>query len=147
MSAVDPLRVEGLEQFQAGIRAATGDLAAQIQEVVRLAAELVVDAARPRVPNLSGGARRSLQTVPRAGRVSVVGNATGLAPYYPWLEFGGSVGRGHVRKKPGSGSVKRPRVERGRYIYPAMDATEGERLALMSDGLTALFEIHGIEVD
>jgi hypothetical protein len=49
------------------------------------------------------------------------------APYYAFLDFGGSTGRGHVAGVPDSGSVKREWFGRGgsgagegRYLYPAI---------------------------
>lgn len=67
----------------------------------------VVKDVRSRVPYRTGRAQSSY-------KVSGAGISYGgpQAPYVPWLEFGGKVGR--------KDSVKRPYRSKGRYLYPAI---------------------------
>ena len=48
-------------------------------------------------------------------------------PYYPWLDFGGRVGR---RK-----SVHRPFLKDGRYIYDAFNRHRDDFIDVMREGL------------
>ena len=62
------------------------------------------------------------------------------APYYPWLDFGGSVGRRR--------SVRRPFLDKGRYIYAAyFRARDSGRFEdALSAGLVKVAKDAGLEV-
>ncbi len=72
-----------------------------------------------------GAAAGSIQphSTTRGASISFGGQA---APYMPFLDFGGSVGRGHIPGRPWSGSIKRTwmgkPVGEGRYVYPAISS-------------------------
>jgi len=102
------------------------------------AADVVVNDARPRVAKRSGRAAgtvkaRSTQT---ASRVVGGGNK---APYYPWLDFGGRVGR--MR------SVVRPFLKTGRYIYDAYFDNRARYGELLERGLLDVAASAGVEVE
>lgn len=80
----------------------------------------VVAAAARKVPRRSGAAAGSLSATATdtGARVSFGGTK---APYYPWLDFGGTVGKGHEPGRSWSGSVERPFISHGRYVYPTID--------------------------
>lgn len=81
-----------------------GDLAMSLLEDI--SRDVAADV-RSRVPYRTGRARQSYQV---HAHTIVFGGEQ--APYAPWLEFGGKVGR----KK----TTKRPYVRKGRYLYPAI---------------------------
>ena len=91
-------------------------------------ADHVVGVAQQRMPFRTGEAAKSLK--PRATqRGAGIAFPQGGAPwrgekadYYPWLDFGGSTGRGHVANGHNGygGSIVRPIVKGGRYLYPAI---------------------------
>lgn len=70
-----------------------------------------------------GAAAGSIQphSTARGASISFGGTA---APYMPFLDFGGSVGRGHVQGIGFSGSIRRTWMGKpsgeGRYVYPAI---------------------------
>ena len=104
----DAIRIEGLKEFQRGLKALDKDLPKALRLAFNEAADIVVSDAKPRVARRSGRAAgtvkaRSTQT---ASRVAGGGNR---APYYPWLDFGGKIPRG----------PRRPFLKEGRYIYNA----------------------------
>lgn len=104
------VRIEGLRELQRGLKSLDRDLPKALRLAFNDAADIIVDDAKPRVPRLTGRAAgtvkaRSTQT---AARVTAGGSR---APYYPWLDFGGRVGRRR--------SVRRPFLKDGRYIYNA----------------------------
>jgi hypothetical protein len=60
------------------------------------------------------------------------------APYYPWLDFGGRVGRRHA--------TVRPFLEHGRYIYNAYFRSRGEFEKALEGALVDVAERAGLEV-
>ena len=81
-----------------------GDLAMSLLEDI--SRDIAADV-RARVPYRTGRARQSYKVT---GHSITFGGEQ--APYVPWLEFGGKVGR----KK----TTKRPYIRKGRYLYPAI---------------------------
>lgn len=145
MAAVDPIRIDGLVEFRRGIAQVDKAQAKLINKTIKQAGEVVAAAARARVPRVTGRAQKSIRVQVTKDRAVVRGGVG--AEYYAWLDFGGSTGRGHVPRKSNSGSVKRPRPARGRYIYPAYDANVDEITEFMVDELRVLFAQQGLEVD
>ena len=136
--ASDAIRVSGLREFQAGIRRMDQKLPRQIRVVLNDAGEAVVRSTRARMPRRSGRAASSIKMASsqREARIKAGG---GKAVYYPWLDYGGSVGR--------RGSVKRPFIREGRYLYPAYRAQRGAVLGKMQAGLAELARSSGVGVD
>jgi hypothetical protein len=133
----DALRIEGLREFQRNLKALDRELPKALRMAFNEAADIIVRDAKPRVARRSGRAQgsvkaRSTQTM---ARVSAGG---ARAPYYPWLDFGGAVGRRN--------SVRRPFLPRGRYIYAAYDRRRGEFVEGMQDALLTVARRAGVEV-
>lgn len=123
------LRIEGLREFQAKLKAADGQTQKRLRLVLNSAADLIVTGARPLVPVRTGKAANSLkaQSSQRLARVKAGG---AKVPYYGWLDFGGSVGR--------QNSIHRPFLKDGRYIYPTYDANRPQILNIIEDGLSEI---------
>jgi hypothetical protein len=104
----DFIRIDGLADFSRKLRKVDTNLAKGLRLALNDAAGIVVDAARPEIPRRTGRAEASVKarSTRTQARVSGGGNR---APYYPWLDFGGRVGRNR--------SVERPFLKEGRYIY------------------------------
>lgn len=109
MSSV-ALQVSGLKELRKALKDADAALPKALRLAMNEAAELVVTEARMDVPTVSGKARKSLRPQSTATSVRVTAGGP-RAPYYPWLDFGGRVGR---RK-----ATVRPFSPDGRYLYPA----------------------------
>jgi len=104
------IRIDGLAQFVRNLRKIDRQLPALVRLAGNEAAELVIGTARPNVPRRSGRAAASLR--PQSTRTETRVIAGGRrAPHYPWLDFGGGVGR---RKR-----TRRQFLKEGRYLYPA----------------------------
>lgn len=138
--ATDPIKIEGLTEFRRNLKTLNSDLPKALRLAFNSAADVVVNEARPRVPSKSGRAKgsvkaRSTQTLSR------VSGGGGRAPYYPWLDFGGRVGKG--------GSVRRPFLREGRYIYNAYfkNRDSGKFQETLSKALIDVARQAGIEVD
>jgi len=133
----DAVRIDGLREFQRGLKAMDRDLGKAVRVAFNDAADIIVRDARPKVARRSGKAAGSVKV--RSTQTSArVSGGGGRAPYYPWLDFGGRVGRRH--------QTKRPFLPRGRYIYAAYDRRRGEFVEGMSDALVAVARSAGIEV-
>ena len=128
--------VRGVKEFQRSLRQMDAGLAKQLRVVLNASAEIVVRYAKPKVPRRSGRAAESIKvrSSQREARIAAGGRR---APYYPWLDFGGSVGP--------NDSVKRPFYTEGRYIYPTVREHNREIQEATSDGLTALATDAGLE--
>jgi hypothetical protein len=127
------VRIEGLAELRRAFREAGNGSQKAIARRLKEAATLVASEAAGRVPVWPGPARRG-QPRPGSAAASVrpYGTQSGAgirgggasAPHYPWLDFGGTTGRGHRPGVAGSGSVVRPWMGKpageGRYIYPAV---------------------------
>lgn len=104
------LTVEGLREFSRALHGLDRSLPKALRAATNAAADVVIGTAKPRVPTLTGAAAASIR--PRSTRNAVRITAGGdKAPYYPWLDFGGHVGR--------HGTAARAFLKEGRYLYPA----------------------------
>lgn len=137
MSTIEPVKVKGLREFQASLKAMDGESQKRLRLVLNEAAELVVDHARRGVPTRTGKARGSIKMASsqREARVKAGG---AKAPYYPWLDYGGRVGRGR--------SVARAFRPEGRYLYPAARAERARVMSVLEANLLALARETGLEV-
>ena len=106
--------------------------------VLNQATEVILDYAAPRVPRRTGRAQASLKgrSTQRSARVA---GGSARAPHYPWLDFGGKVGRGR--------GVDRPFYKDGRYLYKAYAVKRDEFEELMARGLVELARSAGVQVD
>ena len=133
--SIDPIKVTGLKEFTRNLRKIDSDL----PKVLRLAnndvADLIASWAQPRVPTKTGAAARSVKVASTRSEVRVKGGSN-KAPYYPWLDFGGKVGR----KK----SVKRSWHSDGRYLYPGWVANREAATERLATRLLEVCEQAGI---
>lgn len=136
----EPIRIDGLRKFSRDLKKIDNELPKALRLALNEAADLVVSDARPRVPKRSGRAARSLKarSTRTAARVQGGGNR---AVYYPWLDFGGRVGKGLA--------VRRPFFKEGRYIYRSyFDLKEsGEFQETLHRALLDVARRAGVEVD
>jgi hypothetical protein len=107
----DTVVVRGLRDVQKALRDVDRELGPELRKGLNEVAEIVASAARPLVPTRSGRARASIKvgSSQRAAQLKVGGTK---AEYFPWLDFGGTVGRKHA--------TRRPFIKEGRYIYPTL---------------------------
>jgi HK97 gp10 family phage protein len=131
------IEIKGIKEFQQSLRKMDSDLPKQLRIALNQASQLVIDKARPQIPTRSGAARASLKvrSSQREARVAAGGRK---APYYPWLDFGGKVGRNR--------SVSRPFYKEGRYIYPALRKNRDEITKVMVTAINDLARGAGLEV-
>lgn len=131
------VKIQGLSQFIRNLKRLDSNAPKAMRVALNDAVDIVLDYARPRVPQRTGRAAGSLraQSTQTTARVAAGGSR---APYYPWLDFGGRVGR---RK-----ATKRPFIGDGRYIYPALAARRLQFEAALNKALVDAAESAGLEV-
>lgn len=132
----EKIRVTGLREFQAQLRAMDAGLPKQLRLALNEAAAEIIDYAAPRFPRRSGAAAASLKarSSQRVARIALGGRR---APYAPWLDFGGKVGP--------SRSVVRPYIRGGRYVYKGLEVRRDRVTEIMSGALTQLARDAGVE--
>lgn len=135
---VEPIKIEGWAEFNRNVRKIDGDLPKMLRLVANEGANIVVEWARPRVPSDSGRASRSLKARSTRTEARVQGGSKS-APYYPWLDFGGRVGR--------KGAVHREFIKEGRYIYAGLAANNEAVHQALLGGLLDVVRSAGIEVE
>ena len=136
----EAIRVEGLNEFVKNLKTLDRNLPKAVRVAFNEAADVVVQDARPRVPKRSGRARRSVRVASTQTKARVRGGGS-KAPYYPWLDFGGRVGRNK--------SVKRAFLKDGRFIYKSYfdKKASGEFEKVMTKALLKVVESAGIAVE
>jgi hypothetical protein len=135
--AADIVQVHGLKEFNRRLRVMGGELPKAVRVAFNTAADIVVEDARPRIPEVSGDAKSSVRVASTRTSARVRGGGS-KAPYYPWLDFGGNAGRGR--------SLHRPFLPDGRYIYASFRMKRPEFLAAMVKGLKAIAHKAGLEL-
>ncbi|HVW34043.1 MAG TPA: HK97 gp10 family phage protein [Acidimicrobiia bacterium] len=138
------IQVKGITDLRKALRDISKDLAKELRVGLNEAARIVADEAATKVPRRSGAAAASIKvgSTQTAANVKVGGTA---APYFPWLDFGGSTGRGHQAGEPGSGAVKRPFLKEGRYIYPTLAEKRDEVTKKVDEVLERLAKQAGFD--
>jgi hypothetical protein len=131
------IEIRGLAELQRSLKAIDGQSQKKLRLVLNKSVEVISEGVQRLVPMDSGSARASVKnrSTQREARIRAGGNK---APYYPWLDFGGSVGR--------SNSVKRAFFKNGRYLYPTFDRRRAWFYNEMGKGLTKLIEESGLDV-
>jgi hypothetical protein len=135
---VDAIKVKGLSEFSRNLKRLDADLPKALRIAFNEAADVVVTDARSGIPTRSGKAKASVKARSTRTAARIVGGGN-RAPYYPWLDFGGRVGR--------SRSVRRPFLSDGRYIYNAFYDNADRLGDVLSDALIDVARSAGIEVD
>lgn len=132
------VEVEGLKQFTKSLRAMDRELPKGVRIALNQCSDFLIDKARPLIPRRTGAAQASLKA--RSSQTAVRIAAGGRkAPYYPWLDYGGKVGR--------DDSVVRPFFKEGRYLYPTLRKNRDQFTKIMQKALVGVAESAGLDVN
>jgi hypothetical protein len=134
----DAIAIDGLNQFVRNLKALDRDVPKALRVAFNAAADIVVQDARAGIPTRSGKAKGSVKARSTQTASRIVGGGN-RAPYYPWLDFGGRVGRNR--------SVSRPFLKYGRYIYNSWYDNQPQYVKLLEAALIDAAHQAGIEVD
>lgn len=130
--------IDGLAEFNRGLRGLDKEAPKQLRIALNGAAELLAGHVRPKVPAITGAARASIKarSTRTSARLSVGGRK---APYFPWLDFGGRTG---VNR-----SVERAFYTDGRYVFVTLKEIRPQIEQALKDGLTQVARDAGLAVD
>lgn len=134
----EPIKIQGLAEFQRNLRKLDSDLPKALRIAFNDATGLVIDYARPRVARRTGRAAGTIKAKSTRTKARVSGGGR-RAPYYPWLDFGGKVGRNR--------SIDRPFYKEGRYLWKALVVKRDALQTALEGALIGVAEQAGIEVD
>lgn len=152
------IAVRNLPAWRRAIVAVDDNFKSELKGEFLKIAQTIADKARGKVPTRSGAAAASVKARATTGGASIVRGGT-AAPYFAWLDFGGTTGRGHRPGAGGSGSVQRivngapwNPPGPGLYIYPTLHEERPETARAVSDlmikvGRSAGFEVSGSMVE
>lgn len=133
----DAVRVDGLTAFSRKLRKLDPEVAKSLRLALNDATDVIVEHAVPRIPKRTGRAARTVKSMSTRTQARVSGGSA-RAPYYPWLDFGGRVGR----KK----ATKRAFLKKGRYLFAAYHENEDEFVAILADRLEQAARRAGLAV-
>lgn len=134
------IHIQGLREFRRNLRQMDSKLPKGLRTAGNRAAELVVREAKPKVPvgpARRGHARDSIRVASTQSAARVRGGGARF-PYYPWLDFGGRVGRNR--------SVHRNFIKSGRYIWAAFARNRDDVERQLSDALKDVARDAGVKV-
>ena len=164
------MELRGLRELLASLRKVAPDARRELSASLKTIGKMVSTEAAAAMPRKTGKARRSVKVkvVTRRGFEGVqISEGGAIAPYAPWLDFGGTVGRGRrttarvtvargssgrvsVRRQilgsQGSGSVVRPFFKEGRYLYPAYYRRYDDMVAATLEAVRKAATAAGLEV-
>ena len=134
----DSLKVEvrGIRELSSAFKRVDAELPKELKAAFLRIAGSVTDVARGKVPVISGKAASSIKPRASARGASIAFGGT-AAEYFPWLNFGGRVGRNQ--------SIVRERVEPDRYIYATIIAKRGETEAAVDGAVKEVARQAGFE--
>lgn len=132
----DSIRVTGVAELARAFRKMDAELPKELKARFLKIAERVADVARNSLPERTGRARTSIKAKasPKGAGIAFGGS---VAPYEPWLDFGGRVGRNR--------SIERERVSGGRYVYPAIASQKEETARAVELAITEVAHDAGFE--
>jgi hypothetical protein len=137
-------RIEGITELRAALRE-LGQVedAKEFQQGLKDAAGIVAREAKLRANTFSFRASDTIRAG-SSGRNAYVAGGKGSLPWYGWADFGSRIPvRGNPRSRgPWSGSGRGP--ARGRFIYPAFDATEREVAEKVADAIDVAAQRAGL---
>lgn len=132
----DAIRITGLNEFVRNLKRIDNDLPKVLRVAFNKAGETIVTEARSGVPTKTGTAKGSVRGSSTQKAFRITGGSR-KAPYYPWLDFGGTTPRGG----------KRPFKKDGRYIYASYFKHRDELAGLLEAALIDAARAAGVEVD
>lgn len=136
---IEPIKIDGLKQFRKELREVDSNLPKAIRLSFNEAVNVVVEDVKPDVPHKSGDAASSVRAQSTQTKAKLVAGGR-KAPYYPWLDFGGRVGK--------TNKIKRAFIKDGRYIYKSykLHKADGTFETIMLESLGQIADEAGLEL-
>lgn len=136
MGEFTKVEIKNLKPLAASLKRIDAESAKGLQVALKGVAGLVVKKVIPQIPRKKGAAANSVKASATKTSAKITFGGT-KAPYYPWLDFGGRVGR----KK----SVVRTFYKQGRYIYPTLEREQENITKALEDALSGVIRSAGLQ--
>lgn len=130
------VEVRGIKELSGAFKRMDAELPRILKAKFLGVAENVAGGIRERVPRVSGRAASSVKARGSARGASIAFGGS-KAEYFPWLNFGGRVGRNR--------SIVRDRVTPDRYVYTEIIAKKEETEAAVDDAIKVVARSAGFE--
>jgi hypothetical protein len=122
------VKVTGLREVNAALKEVESGLPKAMQGKLKGIAEHVAETARGMVPRRTGAAAGSIRArATQRGAGIAFSDSDGSVSYFPWLNFGGRVGR--------HGSIERSTVTPDRYIYSTILTEREETMRAVDEAV------------
>lgn len=134
------VEIHGVRELNSALKKVDAELPKELRVRFLGIANEVIGVAQQKMPYQTGEAANSIK--PRASQKGAgiafpAGGGVYKAAYYPWLDFGGAVGR----KK----SSVRPFIKTGRFIYPAIEESKGDIEEAALDAVEAMADAASLD--
>lgn len=138
------VQVRGLAELRRAFKQIEGNEPAAFKAAFLPIADHVAGVVQQRMPHVTGRAQGSVKGMATNSGAKIVAGGR-AAPYYHFLDFGGSTGKGHRPGVSGSGSVKRPFIKEGRYLYPGAEEARQQVADAAGDAIIDLAKQAGFQ--
>ena len=143
------VEVRGIRELSSAFGRVDKGLRTEVKTRFRGIAEAVVRRARGKLPGGGSGDAAASIKARSSTRGASIAFGGSKAPYMPWLDFGGSTGRGHSPGAYWSGAIKRDwmgvPVGEGRYVYPAISEEREDTARAVDEALKLVLRQGGFE--
>lgn len=129
-TVANAIRIDGLRELQRSMRTLPPSVRRQFNREMRGVANIAVSRIRAQMPEVTGAAKASVKPSLSGGYVAIRAGGSKV-PYYPWLDFGGTLHKTGRRRN----TQKRPFFSEGRWIYPTIGRN---RPAIYAAAMTAV---------
>lgn len=140
--AGDIIKIEGLVQLQAKLKAMDGESQKEIRVLFNEVAEYVAVGARQRAPVRTGNLRASIRVLSQQRRAIVAGGSAKV-PYFGFIDYGNVTRGGRGKVGPGD-SQRRALIPRGRILYAAFDARRAAVQQMLDSKFSAFLRRKGL---
>lgn len=131
------VRVEGMAEVLAGLSRLASSAPAAGLDAASESAKIVGGEAKLGVPIGPGAGGHAVASLTATG--PQVSGGGSRFPYFPWLDFGGAVGKNN--------SVRRPFIRQGRFIWDTYANNKLRVEVEMDRSITQAARMSGLEVD
>jgi len=110
------VQIDGLRELQKTLKTAPPGIKKLFNQEMKGVAAEITSAIKAQMPEDSGAAKRSVKPSYVGGWLAIRAGGSS-APYYPWLDFGGTL---HAQGDR-TNTQHRPFFKKGRWIYPTIE--------------------------
>ena len=138
MAAAFTVRYTGLTELRRALQQFDKESDKALSAEMLKVATGIAQSIRGDMPRQSGWAASTVKPHVRLAGASISIGTGAMDDYVPFLDFGGSVGRGHKRGR-NMGAIHRAYFKTGRYLYPQILAARQKTINAIDEALRQVF--------